>query len=389
MPWKVLPVHEVRFALVHAIRHLNLPVAAAARQFGVSRRVAYKWLARHDAEPDAALADRSRRPHASPARTAGDVEQHVLRVRDRFNWGPRKIHFFLLRRQRDLTTGPVPAGPVPAVRTVADILRRHGRIPVEGAPAPRAPARFERSTPNALWQVDFKGPVEVDRRKLMPLSVIDDHSRYCLAYRPCADVTMDSAWAVLWDVFGDVGLPEQILADNAFNTMGTARPAGISAFDAKLVRLGIRPSHGRPYHPQTQGKVERLNGSSVRELIDFNARRDCPRHFEIDCRTWRGVYNTLRPHEALGDCPPVTRWRPSPRPRPPALPEVVYGAGAALRTVSGTGIISFNGRRILCGRGIAGQRVQIKEHDHELLVCYATRTIRRLSTSDLRKDTVL
>ena len=384
MPWKALPVHEVRFALVHAIRHLNLPVAMAARQFGVSRRVAYKWLARHDAEPDAPLADRSRRPHASPARTADDMEQQVLRVRDRFNWGPRKIHFFLLQQRRD-----PPPGPVPAVRTVADILRRHDRIPVKDAATPRATARFERSTPNALWQLDFKGPVEVDRRKFMPLSIIDDHSRYCLAYQPCTDVTMDSAWDVLWDVFGDVGLPEQILADNAFNTMGTARPAGISAFDAKLVRLGITPSHGRPYHPQTQGKVERLNGSSVRELIDFNARRDCPRHFEIDCRTWRGVYNTLRPHEALGDRPPVTRWWPSPRPRPHALPELVYGADAVLRTVSSTGVISFDGHRILCGRGIAGQRVQIKEHDHELLVCYATRTIRKLPTSNLRKDTVL
>src|SRR5688500_15548212 len=133
--------------------------------------------------------------------------------------------------------------------------------------------------------------------------------------------------------------------------MGTARPAGISAFDARLVLLGIRPSHGRPYHPQTQGKVERLNGSSVRELIDFNARRDCREHFEADCRAWRGVYNTLRPHEALGDLPPVERWRPSPRPRPRELPEVAYGPGAVLRTVSCTGVISFNGRSILCGRG--------------------------------------
>jgi transposase InsO family protein len=382
MPWKVSPVHEVRFALVHAVRHLGLPVAAAARQFGVSRRVAYKWLARHDADPGAGLADRPRRPHASPARTADDVERRVLRVRDRFNWGPRKIHFFLLRSGS-------PPGPVPAVRTVADILRRHGRVPAGGAPAPRAAGRFERSAPNALWQVDFKGPVEVDRRKLMPLSVVDDHSRYCLAYRPCADVTMDSAWDVLWDVFGDVGLPEQILADNAFNTMGTPRPAGISAFDAKLVRLGITPSHGRPYHPQTQGKVERLNGSSVRELIDFNARRDCREHFEADCRAWRGVYNTLRPHEALGDRPPVTRWRPSPRPRPRELPELAYAAGAVLRTVSSAGAISFDGRTILCGRGIAGQRVEVKEHGHELLVCYATRTIRRLPTSNLPKNTVL
>ena len=387
MPWKVSPVHEVRFALVHAVRHLKVPVAAAARQFGVSRRVAHKWLARHDAQPHAILCDRSRRPRASPQRTPDDVEQRVLRVRDRFNWGPRKIHFYLLRQD----PADLPHDRVPAIRTVADILRRHGRVvPVAKAvAASQALTRFERGAPNALWQLDFKGPVEVERRRLMPLSILDDHSRYCLAYQPCADVTMDSAWAVLWRVFGEVGLPEQILADNAFNTMGTPRPAGISAFDAKLVRLGITPSHGRPYHPQTQGKVERLNASSVRELIDFNARRDRHEHFEADCQTWRGIYNTLRPHEAIGDLPPVRRWQPSPRPRPPALPEVVYEPGALLRAVGNTGVISFNGHRILCGRGIAGQPVQILEQDHELIVRYATRVIRTLSTRDLRKDMVL
>ena len=386
MPWKVKPVHEVRFALVHAVRHLHTPVAAAARQFGVSRRVAHKWLARYDEDPDALLADRSRRPKASPRRTGDDVEQRVLHVRDRFNWGPRKIHFYLRQQAPDL-----PHDPIPAIRTVADILRRHGRVAAakHAWADDAAPTRFERSSPNELWQLDFKGPVEVARRRLMPLCIIDDHSRYCLAYHPCRDVTMHSAWGVLWKLFADVGLPEQVLADNAFNTMGTPRPAGISWFDANLVRLGIQPSHGRPYHPQTQGKVERLNGTSVRELLDFNARRDCAEHFTRDCRTWRGVYNTLRPHEALGDRPPVTRWRPSDRQRPGTLPDVTYHRGATLRTVGHAGTITFHRTRILCGRGIAGQTVRIEERDHELAVFYGWKQIRLLSTEQLADDRVL
>ncbi|MGG7377715.1 hypothetical protein ACQ7B2_02755, partial [Escherichia coli] len=80
--------------------------------------------------------------------------------------------------------------PAPPARTVAAILRRHGRV-AAAVPEAEAPPlqRFERDAPNDLWQLDFKGPIEVGRRRVAPLSVLDDHSRYCLALRPCADMT--------------------------------------------------------------------------------------------------------------------------------------------------------------------------------------------------------
>jgi hypothetical protein len=160
--------------------------------------------------------------------------------------------------------------------------------------------------------------------------------------------------------------------------------------------LGVRPAHGRPYHPQTQGKVERLNGTSVRELIGFNARRDREDHFRDDCRDWRHVYNTLRPHEALGDRPPASRWAPSPRRRPDRLPEpdsfypAGRGRGDDLRTVDGSGAIGFGGYRILCGRGIAGQRVRVERRgDGELAVFYCWKQFRLLSQDQLLKGKVL
>src|SRR4051812_401878 len=109
MPWKVDTVSDVRFALCHAVRTLHRPLAAAARDFGVSRKTAHKWLNVFDAAraaaaaaagdpgtcpgtcPAAALADRSRRPRHSPGRTADAVERQLLAVRDEYNWGPRKV----------------------------------------------------------------------------------------------------------------------------------------------------------------------------------------------------------------------------------------------------------------------------------------------------------
>jgi transposase InsO family protein len=265
MPWKVDPVPEQRTALVHAVRTAGLPVAEAARRYGVSRKTAFKWLARFDADPADPLADRSRRPSASPARTPAEVEAAVLAARDRWGWGPRKLHAVLKAEGR----------PAPPVRTIAAILRRHDRVAATAPPADvPPPQRFERGAPNELWQLDFKGPLEVERRRVSPLAILDDHSRYCLALRPCVDQTYATVQAVLWDLFGDVGLPEALLCDNAFSARHTA--VGLSAFDAWLIRLDIRPIHGRGYHPQTQGKVERFNGTLQRELWP-TARRDTTR----------------------------------------------------------------------------------------------------------------
>ncbi|MFT3785147.1 MAG: leucine zipper domain-containing protein [Tepidisphaeraceae bacterium] len=300
MPLKVSLVSEQRWALCHAIRLLGRPVAVVCREYGVSRKTAYKWLKVFDARgsddtPRGSIAagastgvlpagvdvlrDRSRRPRSSPRRLGAVVEARVLAERDRHGWGPRKVHAIL---RREALACPEALAPLPCLRTVANVLRRHGRTR-PGEPAPPPPQRFERDRPNALWQLDHKGPVEVNRQTLLPLCVVDaggeasahDHSRYALAFEPLTDRTMARTFAALWEVFGEVGLPEQILCDNAFGTTGTSRPVGLSWWDAQLVRLGIEPIHGRPYHPQTQGKVERLNGTFASEL-NVRQRTDLP-----------------------------------------------------------------------------------------------------------------
>ena len=377
MPWETQPVSELRLALVHAVRSAGLSAAEAARRFGVSRKTAFKWLARHDARPDAPLGDHSRRPRSSPRRTPEPLERLVLEARDRWGWGPRKLHA-LLRRE-----GHAP----PAVRTVAAILTRHGRVAPPPRPDDTPPQRFERASPNELWQLDFKGPLEVARRRVNPLSVLDDHSRYLLALHPCADTTFATVQALLWDLFGDVGLPEALLCDNAFSTAKNSR-VGLTSFEAWLVRLGIRPAHGRPYHPQTQGKVERLHGTLERELWP-RARRDTHEHFAADLDAWRPVYNCLRPHEALGDEPPVCRWRPSDRPRPARPPRACYPAGSLLRRVGQVGDVRYRRARIMVGRGLAGETVRLEDLGTQIEVYYCDHRVRCLATAQLNRDTML
>jgi transposase InsO family protein len=376
MPWKVNPVSDLRAAFVQLVTTLDYPVSSACREFAISRKTGYKWLRRARQAPGQALLDRSRRPRSSPSKTAALIEQQVLQLHDRYRWGARKLHALL--RQDGVA--------VPSVRSVHNVLRRHGRVCAPAPPAP-PPQSFVHPEPNDLWQLDFKGPVEVARRHIAPLTVLDDHSRFLFAVRPCGDISFATAWAILWEAFGEFGLPRSLLCDNFFSTKGHAG-LGLSWFDARLLRLGVRPVHGRPYHPQTQGKVERLHGTLVRELWP-TIRRDTLEHFEHDLRAWRHVYNTLRPHEALQDRPPLSCWRPSPRRRPPQLPEVVYPAGALLRKVGRVGDVCWRGYRILVGQGLAGEHVRIEEKDQDVVLYYAEHRLRCLPVQHLQRGPLL
>ena len=90
----------------------------------------------------------------------------------------------------------------------------------------------------------------------------------------------------------------------------------------------------------------------------------------------------MRPHEALGDQVPASRWRPaSDRPRPAELPEAesYYAAGAELRRVCAEGLVRVDGCRVLVGRGIATQAVRVERLEHEVVVYYCWKAVRRLS----------
>jgi transposase InsO family protein len=297
----------------------------------------------------------------------------VLKVRDRHRWGARKIRKTLINRGHAM----------PSINTVNRVLRRHGRLLADEPREAPATQRFERGAPNDLWQLDHKGVIEIGRCKRYPLTVMDDHSRYLFMIEPCPDVTATRVWTLLWGLFGEVGLPDAILCDNAF-AVRQAMPGTLTRFEANLIRLDIKPIHGRPYHPQTQGKVERLHGTYEREMYPC-VRTDNDDVFRADARRWRQLYNRERPHEALDDEPPITRWHPSARRRPKELPPVIYEQGATLRTVGRHGDVSWRGHHIVVGEGLAGEQVRVEEQDIALCLYYATRRVRTIPLDALAR----
>jgi transposase InsO family protein len=379
MPWNPeLGLAAERADFVESLLCRDCSFSQACRHFGISRKTGYKWLGRATQDQPQPLRDRSRRPLHHPNRTPEAVERTILAVHDDYSWGARKIHAFLHQRGQ----------AVPCPSAVHKVLRRHGRTAAAAAAAVPA-VRFERRTPNHLWQMDFKGPLAGAPRHRYLLTVEDDHSRYLLAVALVADQTMASVWAALWPLFGSAGLPVAILSDNGFAPRGPAA-GGLSWLEARLLRLGIQALHGRPYHPQTQGKVERAHQTMGRELLprlDW-ARPEAEVVQQVEC--WRAeVYNAIRPHEALGNATPASRWYRSERRRPEQLPAVVYPAGMPTRKVMQRGEISWQGYELMVGAGLEGERIGVEARPAEVALHYAGRVLRRVPTAAFTKGRIV
>ena len=191
---------------------------------------------------------------------------------------------------------PLPFG----VRTADRLLARHGLTTPQSASPPPATTRFVAPQPNALWQCDFKG---LGRPALgyLPLSVLDDNSRFALAFEPLPFQTAHAVFEVLWRLFGEVGMPQRLLSDNGPCFASTWAGGGPSQLEVKLWLLGIETTHGRPYHPQTQGKVERFH-----RTINYEAQcrgqslraPDVPSAAALYASLVQ-LYNWERPHEEL------------------------------------------------------------------------------------------
>jgi transposase InsO family protein len=348
VPWRESTCMSQRREFIDEAGRRELSFSALCRKYGVSRKTGYKYLARKDA------AELSRRPRTSPRKTMAAVEALVCELRRQEPvWGGRKI------RDRLLLDG-VTALPAPS--TISDILRRHGLLSPPLRPQ-RDLMRFEAEQPNDLWQMDFKGPLQTAGGPCLALTVLDDHSRFLVCLAACPDQQTETVQEALAGAFRIYGLPRRILCDNGA-PWGHDAQHRFTRLVAWLMRLGIRVSHGRPYHPQTQGKDERFHRTLSDELLsrheaEWRDLSDVATAFAV----YRDRYNDYRPHEALGGIPPAWRYTASPRGLPDGLPEPVYQPSDLLRRAGKDRRFTFRGKSYRVGKAFVGQTIALRANE--------------------------
>src|SRR5262249_38176472 len=184
--------------------------------------------------------------------------------------------------------------------------------------------------------------------------------------------------------FRRYGLPLAMLMDNG-PPWGEPGGGPYTSFSVWLLRLGIRVLHGRPYHPQTQGKDERFHRSLNAEVFNGKSFRDlaaCQRALD----EWRPRYNHERPHQALDMATPATRYRPSSRAFPEVLPPIEYPPDDHVRKVSIDGFFNFKNQAWRLSKAFRGAYVALRPTTEDGLfdVHYCAHRIAKL---DLRQAT--
>jgi transposase InsO family protein len=247
------------------------------------------------------------------------------------------------------------------------VLKRHGLISPAASQAATAWCRFEHEAPNALWQMDFKGHFPLGQGRCHPLTLLDDHSRFSLCLKACANQQAATVQQALIETFRRYGLPERIAVDNGA-PWGDRAAQRYTALCVWLIRLQVSVSHSRPYHPQTLGKDERFHQTLNRELIS-RRRFDDLNQAQAAFDPWRECYNCKRPHEALGMRPPLVRYAPSPRSFPEQLPAVQYASGQVVRKVQDQGHVCYRGRTLRVSKAFRGQLVALRPSDqHDAVI---------------------
>lgn len=364
---------EQRLEFVRLAATGGIPFTTLCAGFGIAPKTGYKWLQRYADAGVAGLADRSRRPTHSPHRTPDPVVDQIAALVVRYpTWGGRKLHAVLVARG-------VPAAPAPS--TITAIIQREGLRPLV-QPGVRPVTRFEADAPNDRWQLDFMGSRPLRSGKVIPLTLLDDHSRFALRLEAVPDQTRPTVQAVLTACFERYGLPWELLTDNG-PPWGSSHPATRTQLEVWLMQLGITVTHGRPRHPQTQGKVERFHRTVQTDVFAGPPFADrAAAQTALD--GFRQTYNHDRPHEALGLQPPDRHYQRSPRVWTGTLPPIEYADDAVVRLVTPKGIIRFQGRAISVGEAFQGLPVGVlptaTDGIYRLQFCAQT-----LRTVDLRQ----
>jgi transposase InsO family protein len=378
-----MSVTEQRYQAVLGVLSEGRAVMEVASQRGVSRRTVHRWLARYEAQGLDGLPDRSHRPARCPHQMPAEIEVRVLELRRAHRyWGARRLALELVRKK---------VTPAPSESAVYRCLVRAGVIdPVKRHRRKEIWKRWERGGPMELWQMDLVGGfLLADGTSAKALTGVDDHSRFCVSARLMPRERTQLVCDGFVAAMRAHGVPQQVLTDNGKVFTGKyAQPPVDVLFDRICRENGVDHLLTQPHSPTTTGKIERFHRTL---RIEFDTRRAfaslAVAQQALD--EWVTYYNTERPHQAVGDAPPLSRFHVAAR----AVDESAMrpdrtGEHWVTRKVSTVGVVCVGYQQVCIGQSYAGSACDVLVTDGTLQYWVGNelvKTVARQTKGEIRK----
>jgi transposase InsO family protein len=356
MPWKTNSDQEQRWGFVQLAMRAKTCLAELCRRSGISRKTAYKWIARFKERGRRGLRNEARSAHQLHNRPSSKWLARIRRSKSQHSsWGAPKIHWVLKQRFGRLG--------LPSEAAISRWLKCWGLTRRRRARVPRGPAILRTALtvprqPNEVWTVDFKGWFRTgDGTKVDPLTVRDLASRYILGFYLLPRQSVEGVRRVMEGLFKLYGLPQVIRVDNG-SPFGATGALGLTRLSAWWIKLGIKVEFIEPGHPEQNGAHEQLHRVYKAETLHPAART--LRGQKNRTRQWCWEYNYQRPHEALGMEVPGDYYRKSRHRLPARSQPWKYPKDWLSRLVKGKGMIALNGRSRFVGEAFETERVGLK-----------------------------
>jgi transposase InsO family protein len=288
---------EFRLRVVTLFLEEGYSYAMLAEEFGCGKSTISKWVKLYREHGEAGLSNPCTRHVKSRKQLNHNLQTKIIELKKEDpQRGIKRIsdimkRFFLLK-----------ASPETVRKTL------HEAKLIDPPPKKRkrnitTPRRFERTTPNQMWQTDIC-TFRLAGKNAYLLGFIDDYSRYIVGLGLYRSQTAANLLEVYRTAIGEYGVPREMLTDNGrqyTNWRGTTK------FEKELKQDRIKHIKSQPHHPMTLGKIERFWKTILNEFL-FRAQFDS---FENACERlalWVKYYNYKRPHQGIGSLCPADRY---------------------------------------------------------------------------------
>jgi transposase InsO family protein len=285
-----------KFEIIRLVEESALPVRRTLEKIGIPRATFYRWYDLYQAGGPEALDDRHPKPDRVWNRIPDDVRERIIRLAlDESTLSPRELAV----RFTDTQGYFVSEASVYRLLKARDLIASPAFIVVKAADE----FKDKTTAPNQLWQTDFTYLKVIGWGWFYLSTVLDDFSRYIVAWKLCTTMKAEDVTATLEMALDAAGLDKarvlhrpRLLSDNGSSYISDDLAKWLERHDMAHVR-------GAPYHPMTQGKIERWHQTLKNRILLENYY--LPGDLEAQIEAFVADYNHRRYHESIGNLTPA------------------------------------------------------------------------------------